>query len=82
LSSGEDVYAVTRLLAPFADSTAFSPSVGGLGMGHRPVAVIFAVPIVLAVDYLSVSKAGLPVGQRRCQVFGAPGDALAKVPQV
>jgi hypothetical protein len=65
------------------------PSVGGLGMSHGPVAVIFAVPIVLDVDCLSVSKVDLsvskvdfPVGQRRRQLFGAPGDALAKAPEV
>lgn len=71
-------YIVTRPLgASFADWMGFPPSVGGLGLGHGPVAVIFTVPIVLAVAYLAVAKVDLPADQRRHELFGAPVGALA-----
>ncbi len=71
-------YIVTRPLgASFADWMGFPPSVGGLGIGHGPVAVIFTVPIVLAVAYLAVAKVDLPADQRRHELFGIPVGALA-----
>jgi uncharacterized membrane-anchored protein len=71
-------YIGTRPLgASFADWMGFGPSVGGLGVGHGVVAVIFTVPIVAVVAYLAASKVDLPADQRRQGLFGLPAAGLA-----
>ncbi len=56
-------YVVTRPLgASFADWMGVPASLGGLNMGRAVVAVIFTIPIVLLVAYLSASR--VDVGPR------------------
>ncbi len=50
-------YVLTRPVgASFADYIAFPHSVGGLGMGHGPVALVLTVVIVILVAYLAVTR--------------------------
>ena len=50
-------YVLTRPVgASFADYVAFPHSVGGLGVGHGPVAVVLTVVIVILVGYLAVTR--------------------------
>ena len=49
-------YVLTRPVgASFADYVAFPPSVGGLGVGHGPVALFLTLLIVIFVGYLTVT---------------------------
>ncbi|HEY2304435.1 MAG TPA: hypothetical protein VGI05_00995 [Streptosporangiaceae bacterium] len=50
-------YVLTRPVgASFADYVAFPHSVGGLGVGHGPVALALTVVIVILVAYLAVTR--------------------------
>jgi uncharacterized membrane-anchored protein len=50
-------YVLTRPVgASFADYIAFPHSVGGLGVGHGPVALVLTVVIVILVAYLAVTR--------------------------
>jgi Repeat of Unknown Function (DUF347) len=50
-------YVLTRPVgASFADYVAFPPSVGGLGVGHGPVALVLTFVIVVLVAYLAVTR--------------------------
>ena len=50
-------YVLTRPVgASFADYIAFPQSVGGLGVGHGPVALVLTVVIVILVAYLAVTR--------------------------
>ena len=50
-------YVLTRPVgASFADYVAFPRSVGGLGVGHGPVALVLTVVIVILVAYLAVTR--------------------------
>src|SRR5262249_40585146 len=50
-------YVLTRPVgASFADSVASPPSVGGLGVGHGPVALFLTLLIVIFVGYLTVTR--------------------------
>ncbi len=50
-------YVLTRPVgASFADYIAFPHSVGGLGVGHGPVALALTVVIVILVAYLAVTR--------------------------
>ena len=50
-------YVLTRPVgASFADYIAFPQSVGGLGVGHGPVALVLTVVIVIFVAYLAVTR--------------------------
>jgi uncharacterized membrane-anchored protein len=50
-------YVLTRPVgASFADYVAFPHSVGGLGVGHGPVALALTVVIVILVGYLAVTR--------------------------
>lgn len=50
-------YVLTRPVgASFADYIAFPHSVGGLGVGHGPVALVLTVIIAILVGYLAVTR--------------------------
>ncbi len=50
-------YVLTRPVgASFADYVAFPHSVGGLGVGHGPVALVLTVVIAILVGYLAVTR--------------------------
>jgi uncharacterized membrane-anchored protein len=50
-------YVLTRPVgASFADYIAFPHSVGGLGVGHGPVALVLTAMIVILVGYLAVTR--------------------------
>jgi len=50
-------YVLTRPIgASFADYVAFPHSVGGLGVGHGPVALVLTLIIVVLVAYLAVTR--------------------------
>jgi uncharacterized membrane-anchored protein len=50
-------YVLTRPVgASFADYVAFPHSVGGLGVGHGPVALVLTAVIVIFVAYLAVTR--------------------------
>jgi len=50
-------YVLTRPVgASFADYVAFPKSVGGLGVGHGPVALVLTLVIVVLVAYLAVTR--------------------------
>ena len=50
-------YVVTRPLgASYADWLGLPKSVGGLGFGRGPVAIVLTVPIVALVAYLAVTR--------------------------
>ena len=50
-------YVLTRPVgASFADYIAFPHSVGGLGAGHGPVALVLTVAIAILVGYLAVTR--------------------------
>ena len=50
-------YVLTRPVgASFADYVAFPHSVGGLGVGHGPVALVLTVVIAILVAYLAVTR--------------------------
>jgi uncharacterized membrane-anchored protein len=50
-------YVLTRPVgASFADYVAFPRSVGGLGVGHAPVALVLTFVIVVLVAYLAVTR--------------------------
>jgi uncharacterized membrane-anchored protein len=54
-------YVLTRPLgASFADWLGFPRSAHGVGFGHVPTAVVFAVPIVALVAYLSATRLDAP----------------------
>ncbi len=58
-------YVLTRPLgASFADWLGVPQSIGGLGWGRGTVAVIFTIPIVLLVGYLTVTRIDVPADQR------------------
>jgi uncharacterized membrane-anchored protein len=65
-------YVLTRPLgASFADWLGVPQSLGGLGWGRGTVAVIFTIPIVILVGYLTVSRVDLPADQRELGGAGA-----------
>jgi uncharacterized membrane-anchored protein len=54
-------YIVTRPVgASFADWMGFPKSVGGLGIGHGPVALVSAAVLVCFIAYLTVSRRDVP----------------------
>ena len=55
-------YVLTRPVgASFADYVAFPRSVGGLGVGHGPVALVLTVVIAILVGYLAVTRKDVEV---------------------
>jgi uncharacterized membrane-anchored protein len=58
-------YVLTRPLgASYADWLGVPESLGGLGWGRGTVAIIFTIPIVVLVGYLTVTKVDIPADQR------------------
>ena len=54
-------YILTRPLgASFADLFGMSKSVGGLGYGHGPVAIILTIAIAIVVGYLTATRLDVP----------------------
>lgn len=65
-------YVLTRPLgASFADWLGVPLSLGGLDRGRGTVAIIFTIPIVILVGYLTVSRVDLPADQRALDGAGA-----------
>jgi uncharacterized membrane-anchored protein len=65
-------YVLTRPLgASFADWLGVPESLGGLGWGRGTVAVLFTIPIVVLVGYLTVSRIDVPADQRELGTSGA-----------
>ena len=65
-----DGYVLTRPLgASYADWLGVPTSLGGLDWGRGTVAIIFTIPIVILVGYLTVSRVDVPADQR--EVGGA-----------
>jgi uncharacterized membrane-anchored protein len=65
-------YVLTRPMgASYADWLGVPQSLGGLGWGRGTVAVIFTIPIVALVGYLTVSRVDLPEDQRELGGAGA-----------
>ena len=59
-------YVLTRPLgASFADWLGFPPSAGGIGLGHVVTTVLFGLPIVALVAYISASRIDSPRPARR-----------------
>jgi uncharacterized membrane-anchored protein len=83
-------YVLTRPVgASFADYIAFPHSVGGLGVGHGPVALVLTVIIAILVGYLAVTRkdvedprqAGAPAASARYPHAGEqPGYPPASQP--
>ncbi|MET8954777.1 COG4705 family protein [Streptomyces sp. NPDC004393] len=70
-------YVITRPLgASIADGLGKPRSVGGLGLGDGPVALVLLALIVLVVAYLAVTKADV---QRGHEPAAAPESAAARV---
>ena len=70
-------YVLTRPVgASFADYIAFPQSVGGLGVGHGPVALVLTVVIVILVAYLAVTRKDVENPRRRPRP-PRPGTAAA-----
>ena len=70
-------YVLTRPMgASYADWLGVPTSIGGLGWGRGTVAIIFTIPIVALVAYVTVSRVDVPADQR--EVGGA--GALATEP--
>lgn len=84
-------YVLTRPVgASFADYVAFPHSVGGLGVGHGPVALFLTFLIVILVGYLQVTRIdvedpqqpGLPPASRhRRGDLQRPGYLQSRYPQ-
>jgi uncharacterized membrane-anchored protein len=65
-------YVLTRPMgASYADWLGVPASLGGLGWGRGTVAVIFTIPIVALVAYLTVSRVDVPADQREVGGEGA-----------
>ena len=65
-------YVLTRPMgASYADWLGVPESLGGLGWGRGTVAVIFTIPIVILVGYLTVTRVDLPADQRE---LGGAGE--------
>jgi uncharacterized membrane-anchored protein len=65
-------YVLTRPMgASYADWLGVPASLGGLGWGRGTVAVIFTIPIVALVAYLTVSRVDVPADQRAVGGEGA-----------
>ncbi|MGH9105853.1 MAG: COG4705 family protein [Acidimicrobiales bacterium] len=65
-------YVITRPLgASFADWLGVPRSWGGLAWGRGNVGIIFAIPIVALVAYLTVSRVDIPADQRPAAATGA-----------
>ncbi len=63
-------YVLTRPMgASYADWLGVPTSLGGLDWGRGTVAIIFTIPIVILVGYLTVSRVDVPADQR--EVGGA-----------
>ena len=83
-------YVLTRPVgASFADYIAFPRSVGGLGVGHGPVALVLTVTIVILVAYLAVTRKDVethgrrrprPCGRHRGAGYQRPGYPPASQP--
>ncbi|MFF3518862.1 hypothetical protein [Streptomyces sp. NPDC002573] len=70
-------YVITRPLgASIADGLGRPRSVGGLGLGDGPVALVLLALIVLVVAHLAVTKADV---QRGHEPAAAPESAAARV---
>ena len=65
-------YVLTRPLgASLADWLGVPQSLGGLGWGRGTVAILFTIPIVVLVGYLTVSRVDVPLDQREVGGTGA-----------
>jgi uncharacterized membrane-anchored protein len=75
-------YVLTRPVgASFADYVAFPHSVGGLGVGHGPVALMLTVVIVILVGYLAVTRKDVEVPPEAAVPPGAARHRRAMPPQ-
>jgi uncharacterized membrane-anchored protein len=69
-------YVLTRPMgASYADWLGVPQSLGGLGWGRGTVAVVFTIPIVALVAYLTVSRVDIPEDQRE---LGGAGQLAAE----
>jgi uncharacterized membrane-anchored protein len=69
-------YVVTRPLgASFADWMGLPNSWGGLGWGRGHVAIIFTIPIVVLVAYLTITRVDVDAGPGRRQATELAGEA-------
>ncbi len=75
-------YIVTRPVgASFADYLGFPPSVGGMGIGHGPVALVSALIIAILVGYLAVTGKDVITDARpRREAAPAPSRAAQRDP--
>jgi uncharacterized membrane-anchored protein len=75
-------YVLTRPVgASFADYVAFPQSVGGLGVGHGPVALVLTVGIAILVGYLAVTRKDVEVPPVAAVPPGAARHRRAMPPQ-
>jgi uncharacterized membrane-anchored protein len=75
-------YVLTRPVgASFADYVAFPPAVGGLGVGHGPVALLLTVVIAILVGYLAVTRKDVEVPPAAAVPPGAARHRRAMPPQ-